>query len=101
MSSSRKNSGNDTLIPMTARHLVTDAQLALDRHIHLDHLEHPRREFVPPLEACNPLVKYGLDDFSLIFEIRKYPLNLVLRLRIPNLKIRATFAPESTACARR
>ena len=53
---------------MATGHLVTDLQLALDRHIDLDHLDHARRQIITPLELFDLVGKYALDQFFTLFE---------------------------------
>ena len=49
----RKNPGNDALVAVASRHLVAHAQLPLDGHVDLDHLDDARRQFVAAFRAAN------------------------------------------------
>ena len=52
--------GNDALVTVSARHLVTRLQLALNRNKDLDHLHDARRQLVTALQLFNFAIEAGL-----------------------------------------
>src|SRR5207247_6527628 len=50
------NTCDDTLVAVTAGHLIANAQFAFHRDENLDHLDHARRQFVALLELSDLLV---------------------------------------------
>ena len=52
----RQNTCDDTLVAVTAGHLIANAQFAFHRDENLDHLDHARRQFVALLELGDLLV---------------------------------------------
>ena len=74
-----KNPGDDALVAVTTRHLVADAELALDGHVDLDHLEHARRQLVALLEPGDLLVEDRLDHRGLLFDVLEDPVQLLLQ----------------------
>ena len=56
---------DDALVAVAAGHLVADRQLALHRHVHLDELDHARRQFVAAANLLLLLLEELLDDLDL------------------------------------
>ena len=57
-----QNTRQNALVTMTAGHLVTNRELALDGDVDLDHLDHARRQVIATLEFFNLVGEDGLDD---------------------------------------
>ena len=80
-----ENPRDDTLISVTAGHLVTDAELALNGDVDLHHLKHARRQFVALLDSRDLLIEHGTDNRGLTFDILEDPFDLFLCSRVVHL----------------
>ena len=74
----RHDARDDTFVAVASRHLVARLQAALDGQIHLDHLQHARRQFVTlrqlfllVFECLIELLTLLLDRILQRFELRR------------------------------
>lgn len=67
----RQNAGDDTLVPVTAGHLVAHGQLTLDGDMNLDHLDHAGGQIVPFRDLFALGVVDRLDVLDLVIVLHK------------------------------
>ena len=85
----RNDGGDHALVAVTARHLVAGLHAALHRQVHLDHLEHARRQIVARGDLGLLLLEALLERLALALQ----PLGHGLELRIRLLVLEADLEP--------
>ena len=83
----REDARDDTLIPVTTCHLVTDAELPLDRDIDLDHLPDAWREIIALTPLLDERLMACLDRGLALFELLEEELLLLRDMWIFDLKL--------------
>jgi len=74
----RQDPGNNTLVAVTAGHLVTNLQFTLNGNIDLDHLDNTGRQIVTTFEFLNLVIKNTVDKVDLAIQGIQNLVNLVI-----------------------